>query len=138
MVGQRLGTVAHLMDQRGDTRIDVGTRFLHQPAGIQDEGLTRHQIETGLRILLVPEIRGDSQRQASARLRDSDPPVGVPDQWSEVSGAHRTHRPRGEVHLRVRRRGEPVGVQLGEEARGPRQHGRRGVPFGGVGAQGDA
>ncbi|CAM5651560.1 Carnitinyl-CoA dehydratase [Streptomyces californicus] len=60
------------------------------------------------------------------------------DQRAEMPGPHDLHRPGRQVDLGVRTGGEALGVQFGEEAGGPCQHGGRRVPLGGVGAQGDA
>ncbi len=141
MVGQRpgfRGPFSHLTDQGRHTLVHIGARLLHQAVRVQDEGLTRQQLETGLRELLVHERGRDPQREPPADLGRPHPPVGVPDQRPEVPGARHADGTRGKVRLGVRARRETVGVQLGQEPGGARQHRRRRVSLGGVRAQGDA
>ena len=65
MVGQRLGPRGprtHLVPQGLHPGVQVGARLLHQTVRVQHERLPGHQIEPGLRVLLVLELRGDPQR----------------------------------------------------------------------------
>ncbi len=118
VVGQRLGPCGpgtHLVAQRVDPGVEVGAGLLHKTVRVQHERLTGHQIEPGLRILLVQEVRGGAQRQPAAYLRTADPPVDVADQRAEMPGPHDLHRPGRQVDLGVRTGGEALGVQFGEE-----------------------
>lgn len=84
---------------------------------------------TSTREVLLFEDRGQSERQPAAYVGPARTPVRVPDQRPEMARADRPYAAGLQVDLCVHAGREALGVQLGQEARGPGEHGRRRMPL---------
>lgn len=125
------------LGQPGQADLQVLAGPLDQAVGVEHQRVAGGELEVGVRVTRRGPVAGQAQRQPGGHLDPGHRAVGVPHQRRQVPRVGRPHPAGGERDLGIQAGGEPVGLQFGQERRGPGQHRAAAVPLGGVGGHRD-